>query len=172
MREQYRNIARVMRTRGKAGEVVVISTDGLPALVYEGLEVSVVPPALKEPRRRRVESCRDADDSQVVLLEGCSSIDDAEALKGRYLLARLSDLPEGLALVDTTHLVGREVEDAALGPLGTIEDIMFGPTQATWVVNGPFGEVLIPAVKEIVGSVSEDGPITVVLPAGLVGGAS
>ena len=172
MREQYRNIARVMRTRGKAGEVVVVSTGGLPALVYEGLEVAVVPPALKEPRTRRVLRCRDAEDAQVVLLEGCSSIDDAEALRGRFLLAKRSDLPEDLAFADAPRLVGREVEDPVLGTVGTIEDVMFGPTQATWVVSGPYGEVLIPAVEEIVGTVAESGPISVTLPAGLVGGVS
>ena len=161
-----------MRTRGKAGEVVVESTDGLPALVYEGLEVSVVPPALKEPRWRQVVSCRDADDAQVIRLEGCETIDDAEALRGRWLMVREADLPEGLALVDAPRLLGREVVDRNLGSLGTIADIMFGCAQSTWIVDGPYGEVLIPAVEEIVGEIPARGSIFVSLPDGLVGGVS
>ena len=161
-----------MRTRGKTGEVVVVSTDGLPALVHEGLEVSVVPPALKEARWRRVVSCRDVDDAQVIRLEGCSTIDDAEALKGRCLLAREADLPAELKLSDVPRLLGREIVDGTLGSVGTIVDVMFGPTQATWIVDGPYGDVLIPAVEEIVGEPGQSGPIHVTLPAGLVGGGA
>ena len=169
MREHFKNIARVTRTRGKAGEVVVVATNGLPLLVRAGLEVCVVPPEINEPRFMTVVSCRDDGDAQVIRLDGFTTIAEAEKLKSRYLLARENDLPQDFALVDTTRLIGREVFDAALGSLGSIVDIMFGPTQATWVVNGSYGEVLIPAVTEIIGDVPPKGAIELNLPKGLVG---
>ena len=170
MRDRFKNIARVVKARGKTGEVVVVSTDGLPLLVREGLEVCVVPPELKEKRWRNVVSCHEADGSASILLEGCATISDAEALKGRYLLAKVCDLPSDLPSYDVPRLLGREVSDAAMGHIGAIADVMFGPTQATWVVVGPYGEVLIPAVPEIVGTVPPEGAICVNLPHGLVKG--
>ena len=168
MRDRYKNIARVVKARGKAGEVVVAMTDGLPSLVHEGLEVCVVPPAFKEPRWRKIVSCQDSGNADVIRLEGCSTISEAETLKGRYLLARVADLPKDLASYDVPNLVGRTVSDELLGPVGTIVDVMFGPSQATWVVEGGYGEVLIPAVPEIVGTVGMSDPICVRLPQGLV----
>ena len=171
MREHYKNIACVMRTRGRVGEVVVVATGGLPSLMHEGLEVCVVPPELKEPRFTTVVSCRDDGDAQVIRLDGFTTIAEAEKLKGRYILARENDLPAGFAFMDATRLIGREVYDATLGFLGSIVDIMFGPIQATWAVDGPYGEVLIPAVSEIVGDVAPEGVIELNLPKGLVGDA-
>ena len=170
--ERYKKIARVIRARGKTGEVVVAPMDGLPLLVRLGLEVCVVPPLLKKERFRVVVDCRDADGAQIIRLEGSETIADAEELKGHWLLACEADLPLDLALLDAPRLIGREVEDARAGALGTIEDIMYGPTQATWVVEGPYGEVLVPAVEEMVESTVEGGPIRVNLPTGLVGGVS
>lgn len=170
MRDRFKRIARVSKARGKTGEVVVVSTDGLPLLVREGLEVCVVPPALKEPRWRKVVSCHESDGAAAVLLEGCASISDAEALKGRFLLARMGDLPEDLPRYDAPRLLGRGVLDEELGAIGEIADVIVGPGQVTWLVEGPFGEVLIPAVPEIVGAADAEGPIRVKLPKGLVKG--
>ena len=170
MRDRYKNIARVVKARGKAGEVVVVSTDGLPLLVHEGLEVCVVPPLLKGSRWRKLLSCHAEGNSASIRLEGCDSIDVAQALKGRFLLARRADLPKDLAVFDVPLLLGRSVFDRRLGHVGVIVDVFFGPGQVTWVLDGPFGEVLIPAVPEIVGTPSPDDPICVDLPQGLVGG--
>lgn len=170
MRDRYKNIARVAKARGKAGEVVVVSTDGLPLLVHEGLDVCVVPPLLKGPRWKKVIACHAEGSSASIRLEGCDSIDGAQALKGHFLLAKRADLPKDLAAYDAPLLLGRGVSDRRMGHVGLIVDVVFGPGQVTWVLDGPFGEVLIPAVPEIVGTPSPDGPICVDLPQGLVGG--
>lgn len=167
MRERYRVIARVEKPHGRFGEVVTQSVHGLPLLVREGLEVAVVPPELKGERWGRVLEVQ-ADDRSgaLVRLEGICELADAEALAGRFLLAREADLPADLALHDAERLCGREVA-AQDGSTGTIAEVMQGPANDVWVVRGEKGELLIPVIDSVVSEVAPTGPIQVVLPAGL-----
>ena len=65
-------------------------------------------------------------------------------------------------------LIGREVSDASLGPLGTIYEVMVGVANDVWVIRGRFGEVLVPVVDEFVSEVPPAGPIVVRVPDGTV----
>ena len=91
-------------------------------------------------------------------------------MRGRYLLARESNLPDDVALHDAEALFGREVSDQELGYLGTIAEVMVGPANDVWVIEGPFGEVLVPVVDQVVLALPEKGPISVHIPSGLVDG--
>ncbi len=71
---------------------------------------------------------------------------------------------------DVASLVGREVVDRHLGTLGHITGIMRGPVQDVWEIEGPYGEVMVPAVDPIVVQVDGEGPALVDVPAGLVEG--
>jgi 16S rRNA processing protein RimM len=63
--------------------------------------------------------------------------------------------------------VGVEVTEEAYGYLGTVVEERRGVAQTLWVVEGPLGEVLIPAVDEFI--CSRDGQAARVrLPNGLV----
>lgn len=168
MSDTYRSIARIEKTHGRKGEVVVVPAHGLPLLLRQGLEVVVVPPRLKGPRRFVVRRCTDSATGQLVALAGIDSLQQASALVGRTILAREADLPKDYALHDVDALLGREVTDVRLGVLGSIEEVMRGPAQDVWVVRGPYGEVLVPVVDEVVLS-HEGDPIEVDLPGGLVG---
>ena len=149
---------------------MTVAVHGLPPLVREGLEVFVVPPRLKGPRSHVVTHVTEGSRGQLVSLSGVGGIDAADALRGRYLLARERDLPEGVALHDAEALLGREVVDEALGFIGAIEEVMVGPANDVWVVEGPFGEVLVPVAGEVVPTVPTKGPIPVRVPLGLVDG--
>jgi 16S rRNA processing protein RimM len=105
-----------------------------------------------------------------VAFTGVWSIDDASKLVGKTLLVAESQLPASFAMHDVERLIGREVEDASRGPLGTIDEVMQGVANDVWVVRGPLGEVLIPVVDEMVLSVEEGAPVQVDLPQGLVEG--
>ena len=168
MRERYRTIARVAKAHGRRGEVVTVSVHDLPSLVREGLEVAVVPPELAGSRWHVVTSCGSDDrGGQLVALSGVGDIASAEALVGKYLLARVDDLPADLALHDPRALLGRAVIDERLGALGEIAEVMRGPANDVWVVRGAAGETLLPVVDEVVDEVPEEGPVTVRVPAGL-----
>ena len=75
-----------------------------------------------------------------------------------------------VALRDAEALLDREVVDNLLGYLGTISEVMVGPANDVWVIDGPFGEVLVPVVDEVVVEVPDAGPIIVSVPSGLVDG--
>ncbi len=162
MRESYRCIARVEKPHGKYGEVVTVPVHGLPAVLSEGMRVCIVPPRLKGDRWHEVESCyEDGRSGQLVAFSGVESIGDAEELRGRYILAAESELPEDIDLHDVDILMGRDVEDVNEGLLGQISEVMVTPANDVWVVDGEGGEVLLPVIEQVVRSVPEEGPIVV-----------
>ena len=167
MTRAYRSIAKIVKTHGRKGEVVAVPTHDLPLLLREGLEVFVVPPALRGPRSHVIVSCADASGGQRITLSGISGIDPASKIVGKELLVRARDLPKDIILRDETSVVGRRVIDVARGDLGCVTAIVRGPAQDIWQVEGPGTEVLIPAVEELVVSMGEDA-IRVSLPDGLI----
>lgn len=168
MAEAYRSIAHVEKTHGRKGEVVAVPAHGLPLLLRKGLRVVIVPPRLKGPRELEVVSCSDSSTGQLVRLARIDTIQAASELVGHAVLARIRDLPDDFALHDVPALMGRAIEDVRLGAIGAIEEVMQGPANDVWVVEGPYGEVLVPVVEHVVASVPEAGPIVVSLPNGLV----
>lgn len=164
MAKTYRSIARVVKAHGRKGEVVAVPVDGLPALLREGLEVWPVPPALKGPRSRIVERLSGDEGGQLVTLAGVRDLAAAEGLRGKTLLALADDLPDDLCLRDARALVGRTVKDVNVGVIGELTEVLLGPAQDVYVIEGPDGEVLVPAVDAFVRSVEPGGPIIVELP--------
>ena len=129
---------------------MVAPVHGLPVLLSEGMRVACVPPQLRADRYHDVLSAAaDGGPGQRVLLSG------------------VSDLSAAKALVGTSVLV--PVGDRRYGMLGTIAEVMVGGGNDVWVVEGPYGEVLIPVVDAIVTNCPADGVIDVDLPDGLVG---
>lgn len=109
--------------------------------------------------------------SQVILrLAGLEHISAAEGLLGRRVFMRYADLGE---LPDDTRywfqLAGLTVVDRQRGAIGTLDDLFTTPAHDVYVVNGPFGEVLIPAVEAMVVAIDlETRQMTVDLPEGLI----
>jgi 16S rRNA processing protein RimM len=103
-------------------------------------------------------------------LEGLDHINAVEPLVGCEVLMRRDDLPESPE--DDAYwmdLQGVMVVDLRLGELGTLDDLFTTAAHDIYVVNGRFGEVLIPAVDEFVVEVDLPGRrMSVDLPEGLV----
>lgn len=103
-------------------------------------------------------------------LEGVESLTAAEGLVGAEVMLRYEDLG-GLEEEEFYwfQLHGLTVVDLTLGELGTLEDLFTTAAHDIYVVQGPFGEVLIPAVEAFVKEVDLEARHMVVdLPAGLV----
>ena len=118
-----------------------------------------------------VETSRAYRDRLVLKLGGIGDANEADALKGRWVLVpagEVPELPEGEYYMD--RLIGLEVEDARIGPVGTISDVLeTGGVDLLVVRNQVGSEILVPLAQEIVTEVSEaEGKVRVRLPEGLL----
>lgn len=148
---------------------MTVPVHSLPSLIAEGMTVVPVPPALKGSRKFSVISVESDDrEGSLVTFEGVATISDAEALVGKTLLVEEDCLPENFSLVNASLLIGREVIDVEHGSLGEITEVLVGPTQNVWVIEGPCGQVMMPAVDEFIVEAPVEGPITVSIPQGLL----
>lgn len=164
----FKNIARVVKPHGKKGEVLVHPLRGLPFLLEPGMRVALTPPRLKGDRFRKVLSVAAFDGDGLVSFEGITSIGDAEGISGCYILAAVDDLDLGPLDIAFDDLIGREVEDARYGDLGHITEILETPANDVWVVSGPYGEVLLPVIEQVMTEIPESGPIDVQVLDGLI----
>lgn len=176
MARAHRAVARIAKVHGNKGKVVAVPADGLPFVLEEGMRVAIVPPELKGSRWHVVSSVEDGPQGQLVGFEDVTGREQAEPLHGKTILVSVDDLPEDFAAHDAPRLIGRAVADEALGWQGTIAEVMLGPANDVWVLEGTDGtEVLVPVVPAVVEEVPAEGPIALHIPAGLVedaGGAS
>lgn len=148
---------------------MTVPVHSLPSLIAEGMTVVPVPPALKGPRKFSVISLESDDrEGSLVTFEDVTTISDAEELVGKTLLVEEDCLPENFGLVNTSLLVGREVRDTEHGSLGEIAEVLVGPTQNVWVIEGSYGQIMMPAVDEFINEAPDEGPIIVSIPQGLL----
>lgn len=168
---KWAKVARITRTRNFKGSLNVQSTDGLPFLLSQGMQVWFVPPTLKGPRTGRIEDVEKLDGrTWSVAVDSVTEEKDAEDLAGRYVLALKSDLPHDLEAEAPVGLVGWRVTDETLGDLGTVADVTVNPAQSLLVVEGELGQVLIPVVDAFIRDVDEEQrALTVRIPEGLIG---
>ena len=170
-------LARIVRPRGRKGEVAAEILTDFPQRLQKLREVWLAGPGGTE-RRARVRACwiSPSRGGQAIFhFEGCDSIPDAETLVGLEVQVPLEErapLPAGRHYV--SDLVGCEVwEKRGSGNLpqllGTVRDVQFlGGGAPLLVVDSPAGEVLIPLAEEICVLIDPAGRrIEVVLPEGL-----
>jgi len=157
--EPFVVVGRISKTHGLKGEVSVANAIEAPLHCLEGLEVWFVPP----PRGRRtavVTGVRNGPKGTLLTFEGITSIDDAQALVGCSILVHgdaVTELP--VEHPEQDH-IGYRVLDAVHGDLGTITEVIITGANDVWVVEGGFGEVLIPVIEDVVDLI-DDGSRTV-----------
>ncbi|MBR7181547.1 MAG: 16S rRNA processing protein RimM [Clostridia bacterium] len=91
-------------------------------------------------------------------LEGVSTMEAADALRGTVLYACRDDLgiPEGVMLI--AEMIGLAVYDANSGEvLGKIADVIHPAANDIYVIDTPKGEALVPAVPAFVQRLDENG---------------
>jgi len=90
--------------------------------------------------------------SKVILkLNVIHSIEDAQRLRGQPIeipLSHLQPLPEGQYY--HFQLIGLEVRTTQGELLGNITEILTAESNDNYVVSGPKGEILIPAIEDVV----------------------
>ncbi|MBS5449647.1 MAG: 16S rRNA processing protein RimM [Coriobacteriia bacterium] len=166
----YINVARIVRAHGKKGEVVVAPLDGLPFCLEPGMRVCLTPPDLEGERFRTVLSVNDRGPADLIAFSGVASISDAEALVGKLVLASRADVPDVVREQSVLSCVGRSLVDTRHGDIGVVEEVMQLPANDVWRVEGPFGELLVPVIPDVVDedAIPAHGPIEVHLLDGIV----
>lgn len=167
MAQGYRVIARVVKTHGIKGEVVAVPANGLPPVLSQGLEVAIVPPALRSDRWHSVKSVETSEAGQLVSLTGINNTSEAHELVGRYLLAKSDGLEAVAEQDDLEELVGLEVIDERLGSLGHVSEILLGSVQDIAVVSSERGETMIPLVDELIWYSEDETSLECAIPKGL-----
>ncbi len=101
----------------------------------------------------------------IIKLSTIDSIRDAEKLRGQLVEihnSQLQALPDGQYY--HFQLIGLEVQTTQGEPLGEITDIITMSSNDTYVVKGNSGEILIPAIEDVVKSVDLDKGCLIIEP--------
>ena len=117
----------------------------------------------KGENKINVISARPHGNVAILMLDGIDDLDKARSLKNKVLYMKRSDakLPKGTwfiqELFDCTV-----IDDKTDKILGTISDVSETGANDVWHVKTPGGEVLIPAIKQVIVSVDvEEGKIRI-----------
>lgn len=153
--EPFITVGRIARSHGLKGEVSVIIDHHASLDAIVGVEAWVVPPPAGA-RSTRILSHRPGPKGPLLTLAGYTSIDEAQTLTGRELLVRTADVPDGWGeTVEEPDVLGTRVHDEAHGDLGRIVETIETGANDVWVVEGRFGEVLVPVIDDVVVSAEE-----------------
>lgn len=103
-----------------------------------------------------------------ISLDGVDRVEQAEALIGAEVLIDPAALRRTDGELFWFELKGLRVVDAARGPIGQLADMFETAAHAIYVVEGPYGEILIPVIPAFVGAADlEQGQLAVDVPDGL-----
>jgi 16S rRNA processing protein RimM len=162
-------IGQIVATHGLRGDVKVRLNSGDPEVLMAVDQVTLRLPAgglLDLDIVRKIKH-----KGQVLLrFKDHESINEAELFIRSQVLVTEDELPE---LKDGElywrQLQGLKVVDQVHGDIGVLNNIYSTAAHDTYVVEGCFGEVLIPAVKQFILDINLDvGVVSVSLPEGLV----
>lgn len=142
-------LARIVGAHGLKGEVkvAVLVPEGAP---LDGLSVWVVPPSAGI-NAARIESVRGSTHRTILKLSGVDSIDDAARLRDCTIMASANDVPKIALSSEQPSVIGMQVHDDSRGHLGEVTEVILTGANDVWVVEGErFGQVLIPAISDVI----------------------
>ncbi len=169
MADDFLIIGRIVAPHGIRGEVKVRLTNEDDRPLLQNLETVYVDEA--DPRPLNIVRVRFHQRHALVQFDQVTTRSEAEQLRGLYVLipkAWAPPLDEDEYYVH--QLLGLRVVTVDGEELGRIADVIFTGANDVYVVrDGPHGEVLIPAIGDVVRAVDlEAGEMRVVLIDGLI----
>lgn len=141
-------VGRVARAHGLRGEVAVQALTDVPSRFRPGSRLYL---GESTERSLTVESARAVPRRPIVKFREVGDRDAAESLGGSYLFVPSSESPPLPAGEFWPHdLFGCEVFTTGGRSLGRIREVLSAPANDLWVVEGEGGEVMVPALREVV----------------------
>lgn len=166
MGSDWIDIARVVAPQGTNGELKCLILSDFPDRFHAGLRVRI---GNTDDLVTLVES-RVSSPFAFLRVPQVLDRSDAERLVGCLVQVPEKDavaLPDGVYFWH--QVVGLRVVDVDGRDLGRVTDVLQTGANDVYVVHGRFGEVLIPAIKDVVAQIDvESGLMRVHLPPGLV----
>ena len=152
MKQRFLEAGQIVNTHGIRGEVKIVPWCDSPEFLcgFDTLYIDEAPIRLRAARPHK--------GNVLAALEGVDTVEGAMALKGKTVHIDRADvtLPEGRHFL--ADLIGLRVVDADSGAeLGVLTEVLTPPAHQVYVVKGPQGERLIPAVEEFIVETNVDG---------------
>ncbi|MBI4728472.1 MAG: ribosome maturation factor RimM [Acidobacteria bacterium] len=155
-------VGRIVRPHGVRGEVLVESLSDAPQRFRAGALLGAERPDGRVATLT-VESSRGSGGRLLVRFREIADRDGAEAARGTLLSIPSSEAmtpPEGSYFPH--QIEGLEVADESGRRIGRIARVVSAPAHDVWVVDVGGGEVMLPAVAEVIRSVDlQSGRITI-----------
>ena len=166
----YLAVGFVRKPHGIRGEVLVSAlTDHPEGIFSPGVVLLPAGPGGREPDPdrppMRLASVRPFRDGVLAVFGGVESRDEAEALRGTYLLARFEDVPpleEGEVFYH--QLLGMRVETVDGEGVGVVREVYEMAPADLLEVRTPGGTLLIPFRRELVVEVDVEAGLLVIDP--------
>jgi len=148
---EFITVGYILGSLGTKGEVKVEVMTDFPQ--------RFVPPSTVYVNRQpmTITSSRWHKGKAVIKLNSIDGIEDTELLRGKLIEihhSQLEPLPEGQFY--HFQLIGLEVWTTQGKSLGRITEILTAQSNDNYVVNGSEGEILIPAIEDVVKSINPD----------------
>lgn len=145
--EGWVRIGKVVAPQGLTGEVRVYPLTDFPERFLSTAEVALELPT--GPQLRQVKEARLQGD--ICILKLAQDRIEAESLRGVFLLvpeAEVVPLPEDNYYI--YQLVGLSVHTEEGQLLGKLADVMTTGGNDVWVVEGDRGQILLPAIRQVI----------------------
>ena len=167
-------VGRILGAHGRDGEIRVRSTSNVPDRFDEGQSLELSKDG-STPEGRTFQIIRSrttitkGKEDMILLFRGFRDRDQAIRLTGSWLCVAQSDVPDAEE-GEYFHyqIIGLKVRTVGGDDLGEITEILETGSNDVYVVTGPEGEVLMPALGHVVEEIDVlGGLMTVDLPEGL-----
>ncbi|HRY14088.1 MAG TPA: ribosome maturation factor RimM [Syntrophomonadaceae bacterium] len=163
-------VGKIVGTHGYKGSVKVQLLTDFPDRFQPGQKYLVL--RAKEALELTLDQCSPHGGMMLMKFRGIDDMEAAEQLRNVFLNVttdQLYPLPEGSFY--HFQLIGMQVEDVDKGPLGQLAEVLETGANDVYVVKSDtYGEILIPAIKQVVMAVDvPNHRLTVKLLDGLLG---
>ncbi|MFC1932661.1 ribosome maturation factor RimM [Chloroflexota bacterium] len=148
MKQEFIAIGKILAPWGVKGKLKVAVVTDFPQRFAPSSKVYI------SQQPMTIDSTEWHKGKAIIKLNTIDSIKDAEKLQGRLVEIHYSQvypLPEGQYY--HFQLIGLEVWTTQGELLGNITEILTTPSNDNYVVNGAKGEILIPAIEDVIKSI-------------------
>ena len=145
--QQFLAVGRIVGAHGVRGEVKVKSLTDFPERFVSGAQFFIE----NEAAPREIASVRPHKGMLLIRFVDVSTRNNAEALQKKHLFVpRDEAMPLGEDEYYEDELLGLQVETLAGEALGELIEIIWTGANDVYVVKGAQGEILIPAIADVV----------------------